>query len=179
MYSTNSASMKRRMIALLIDYLIIMAYGAFLLSISFLLGHPLNPLFENSAMVAQTAGFIFVTLPVFLYFFLTESSSLGGTIGKKKMSLKVVCINGLKLKRGRSFMRSFIKFLPWELAHFGVYRLILPTNISESTIVTLLVVVNMITMLYLITPMFNRERKSVYDWLAGTKVVKEEADEQI
>jgi uncharacterized RDD family membrane protein YckC len=172
MYSTNSASLKRRISALLIDYLIIVVYGALLFIISFSLGHPLTPLIENSAIGAQTAGFTLITLPVFLYFFLMESSGLGGTIGKKSMGLKVVCINGLKLKRGKAFLRSLIKFLPWELAHFAVYRLIHPTSIGESIIMMILVVVNIITVLYLITPLFNRERKSVYDWIARTKVVK-------
>jgi len=75
-----------------------------------------------------------MTLPVSLYFILCESSKWQGTVGKRKMGIRVVDGVGQRIGISRSAFRTAIKFLPWEVAHFGIWRLMLPTDFSEITV---------------------------------------------
>ena len=38
------------------------------------------------------------------------------------LALRVVNIDGLRLSLPRSLLRSALKFTPWELAHFTIWR---------------------------------------------------------
>lgn len=86
------------------------------------------------------------------------------------MGICVVTNEGQRISLGRSIIRTGIKFLPWEVAHFGVWRLILPTHYSEFIIFIILTAVNVTIILYLIVPLTNRKRKTIYDWVADTAV---------
>ena len=97
---------------------------------------------------------------------------MAGDIGKRKMGIRVVDDIGQRIGIGRSAFRTAIKFLPWEVAHFGIWRLMLPTDISELTVYVILNAVNLVILLYLIIPLTNKKRKNVYDWIAGTVVVR-------
>ena len=112
-----------------------------------------------------------ITLPVSLYFILCECSKWQGTLGKRKMGIRVVDGVGQRIGIGRSAFRTAIKFLPWEVAHFGIWRLMLPTDFSEITVFVIINAVNLAILLYLIIPLTNKKRKNVYDWVAGTEVV--------
>lgn len=72
---------------------------------------------------------------------------------------------------GRSVVRTVIKFLPWEVAHFGIWQLILPSTLSEMTVLIILNAVNLAILVYFIVPLTNKKRKNVYDWVAGTEVI--------
>ena len=63
-----------------------------------------------------------VTLPVSIYFILSDSVFGGQSFGKKKMGIQVVDANGKALSIPRAIFRTVLKFLPWELSHFLVYR---------------------------------------------------------
>lgn len=93
-------------------------------------------------------------------------------MGKEKTGIYVANSNGQRIKLGRSAIRTVIKFLPWEVAHFGIWRLMLPTNFSEITIFVILSAVNLATIVYLIIPFTNKKKKNVYDWVAGTEVFR-------
>ncbi|WP_231597450.1 RDD family protein [Bacillus sp. SA1-12] len=95
------ASFKLRIYAFLLDYLVIVLYGIFVVgSISLLFRSYINPLFSNSPVIAQITGFFMITLPVSLYFILSESSKWQGTLGKKKMGIRVVDVNGKRIGSG-------------------------------------------------------------------------------
>lgn len=71
----------KRGVAFGIDYLIIVIYAVLLFGITTMI----NP--ENvNPIKGQFIGFITLTLPVFLYFYLTEKSIYKGTIGKREMN---------------------------------------------------------------------------------------------
>ncbi|SMQ78238.1 RDD family protein [Bacillus sp. OV166] len=166
------APFKIRIYASLLDYLVIVIYGIFIGGISFVFRSFLNPLFTSSPVKAELTGFFMMTLPVTLYFILCECSKWQGTLGKRKMGIRVVDGVGQRIGIGRSAFRTAIKFFPWEVAHFGIWRLMLPTDFSEFTVYVILYAVNLVIFLYLIIPLTNKKRKNVYDWIAGTEVVR-------
>ena len=169
----NYAAFKTRIYAFLLDYLVIAVYGIFVVGgISFVFRSYINPLFSSSPVTAELTGFFMLTLPVSLYFILCECSKWQGTLGKKKMGIRVVDVNGSRIGIGRSAIRTAIKFLPWEVAHFGMWRLMLPTDFSQITIFVILNAVNIVIIIYLIIPFTNKKRRNVYDWVADTEVVR-------
>lgn len=163
---------KKRIYAFFLDYVVIAVYGIFVVgTISFVFRPYIEPLFSNSPVTAEITGFFMITLPVSLYFILCENSKWQGTLGKRKMGIRVVDAFGHRISIGRSALRTMIKFLPWEIAHFGVWRLMLPSSLSEITVYIILNVVNLAILTYLIIPFTNKKRKNVYDWVAGTEVI--------
>lgn len=167
------APFKIRIYAFLLDYLIIVIYGIFVVgTISIVFRSFITPLFSDSPVTAELTGFLMITLPVSLYFILCERSKWQGTWGKKKMGIRVVDGVGQRIGIGRATIRTAIKFLPWEVAHFGIWRIMLPTNISEITVFVILNTVNFTVLLYLIIPLTNKKRKNIYDWVARTAVVR-------
>lgn len=166
------APFKRRIYAFLIDYLIIAGYGTFIVGTISVIFRPfIQPMFSSSAVTAQLTGFFLITLPISLYFVLCESSTWQGTIGKKKMGIQVVNNIGQRMNIWRSITRTAIKLLPWEVAHFAIWRLMLPSNFSEITLLIILSAVNLAIIIFLITPFTNKQRKIVYDWIAKTQVI--------
>src|SRR5690625_3908011 len=125
-------SFKKRIYAFLIDYFFIALYGIFVVgTIAFVCRPYINPLFSSSPVTAELTGFFMITLPVSLYFVLCESSKWQGTLGKRKIGIRVVDGAGQRIGIGRSILRTSVKLIPWEVAHFGIWRLILPTDFSE------------------------------------------------
>lgn len=168
----SHAPFKKRIYAFLLDYLVIVVYGIFVVgTISFVFRPYTEPLFSSSPVTAELTGFFMITLPVSLYFILCECSKWQGTLGKRKMGIRVVEGFGQRIGIGRSTVRTVIKLLPWEVAHFGIWRLMLPTNLSETTVFIILNAVNLAILVYLIIPLTNKRKKNVYDWVAGTEVI--------
>lgn len=166
------APFKVRIYAFFIDYLIIAMYGLFIVGTSsFIFRTSIYPLFSSSPVTAELTGFLMMTLPVSLYFVWCESSKWQGTLGKRKMGIRVVGHAGQRIGIGRSILRTAVKLLPWEVSHFGIWRLILPTDLPEITVFVILNAVNLVILIYLIIPFTNKYRKNVYDWIAGTIVV--------
>jgi len=166
------APFKKRIYAFLLDYLLIALYGIFVVgTISFVCRPYIEPLFSSSLVTAQLTGFFMITLPVSLYFILCECSKWQGTLGKRKVGIRVADNVGQRIGMGHSTVRTIIKFLPWEVAHFGIWRLMLPSNLSEKTVFIILIAVNLAILVYLITPFTNKRKKNVYDWVACTEVI--------
>lgn len=168
----SHASFKKRIYAFLLDYLVIIAYGILVVgTISFVFRPYIEPLFSSSPVTAELTGFCLITLPVSLYFIWCECSKWQGTFGKRKMGIRVVDDSGQRIGIGRSIARTVIKFLPWEVAHFGIWHLMLPSRLPEITVLSILIAVNLTIVAYIIIPFTNKRRKNVYDWIAGTAVV--------
>jgi uncharacterized RDD family membrane protein YckC len=79
----------------------------------------------GQAARAQAIGFVLVTLPVGLYFALSEASGRQATWGKRRLALVVVGPGGGRSGLGRSLARAAVKFVPWELAHAAVWGIAL------------------------------------------------------
>jgi len=166
------STFRYRIYAFLLDYFVIVIYGVFVVgTISFAFQSYFQYLFSASSAMAELTGFCMMTLPVSLYFILCECSKWQGTLGKRKMGVCVVDGSGQRIGIVRSVVRTSVKFLPWELAHFSIWQLMIPSSISDITIYITLSIVNMAILVYILIPLTNKKRKNVYDWVAGTEVI--------
>lgn len=157
-----------RLRAFLLDYVLFLGYAACLVMVAALLRTTVEPLFTASAVSAQLTGFIMLTLPVMLYFSITESSPRQASWGKHRFGLRVVDRRGERIRFGRAFVRSAVKFVPWELGHYTVWQWSdgdLPTPAMVG-----LVLVYVLVAVYIVLPLMDKSRRSVYDFVAGTRV---------
>lgn len=159
--------------AFVIDYVLILAYLALLLVLSLFLLPSLQEWFKQSLIVAQFAGFIVVTLPVSLYFMISDSAIGRQSFGKKRVGIQVVDKNGAALSLGHSTLRTILKFLPWELSHYFVYR-ITHVDDGEMPLHHYLTggLIYILILVYILSAIFTKRKQSLYDLIAKTQVVK-------
>lgn len=162
-----------RLKAFMLDYIAIVLYLLMVAVLTVFIFPEIQKLFQSSPGIAQLTGFLLVTLPISLYFAVFDAGHFRGTFGKKKMNLQVVGRDGKGIGIVRSFIRVALKFLPWELSHFLVYRLI--RTEEESIPLSLAIIGGSIyglMILYITTAFFSKQKRSFYDFLSGTKVIK-------
>ncbi|MBW7454635.1 RDD family protein [Paenibacillus sepulcri] len=159
-----------RIIAFLWDYVLILGYIVLLVGLSFPAKPLLVPLFQTSAATAELTGFLLITLPVYLYFALCEGSKSHATWGKRKMGIMVAGMRGQPVGYGHSFRRSALKFIPWELAHFTIWHMIIPSGYPDILIYCLLAVVYGLVFLYLLSPLWSKQNQTLYDAISGTVI---------
>ncbi|MFY0630122.1 MAG: RDD family protein [Flavobacteriaceae bacterium] len=158
----------KRVLAFIIDYVVIIAYATCLFLASTFLSSQFDfQLSFDSPFKNQMVSFISLTLPVFLYFFLSERSKSKGTIGKRILKLKVV--GATESSRGNLFLRNFLKFLPWEIAHIGVYQIAFYNNENIWVWISL-ILPQVIVIIYVISVFLSKGKQSVYDKLSRTKI---------
>ena len=164
----------RRAGAFGLDYILILSY----LIVLALIGLLINSLSGSFSWLfaervrAQLSGFLLVTLPVTLYFALSESSAQRATWGKKKMGLKVTNYNGERISLCRSLARTMLKFIPWEISHTFVWTIAFsPANTSAWMNYSILLVYALIG-LNMACLIFTRKHQTIYDLLAQTYVMK-------
>jgi uncharacterized RDD family membrane protein YckC len=156
----------KRGLAFLIDYCIIATYGLMLFG-GVMVAQALFQ-FEIpvlSPVSGQLLGFISLTFPVLLYFFLSEKGKHQGTIGKRILKIRV---DGDYL-----LLRSILKFIPWEIAHAGVLWLFYYENAGIETPIwvwILLLLPQLLVVIYFITLLAYKGEQSVYDKIAHTRV---------
>lgn len=166
----TNVSLGTRIIAFLWDYAIISGYLLLLVGLSFVMRPALLPLFTTSPLLSELTGFLFITLPVYLYFSLCEGSKAQATWGKYKMGIIVADMNGNAAGLGTSLLRSALKFLPWELAHFTIWHMVMPNPYPDGLIYSLLAAVYGLVLLYFVSPWFSKNKQTCYDYLAGTVI---------
>lgn len=168
----------RRLLAFGVDYLVIAAYLLVLLGVSLaVLASNLRTAYLavwSNAWSAELAGFILLTAPVVLYFAVLESLPAGATLGKRVLHLRVVKTDRSKLDFSRSLLRSAIKFLPWELAHFTIWHYVFGSAGHASPPAwtgVALAVVYLLAAAFLVTLFIGREHRTIYDRIAGSRVM--------
>ncbi|WP_147535245.1 RDD family protein [Bacillus marasmi] len=168
-----NASFFIRLKAFLYDYLLILGYIVLLIILSVFLIPAIQELFTGSLLVAQLAGFALLTLPVLLYFAICDSSLVGQSFGKRKMGISVIDDTGSNPTLVRSIFRNALKFLPWELSHYLVYRLVhLGDQFIPLTYTLLGVIIYGLMFTYILTAIFTKRKQSIYDMIVKTEVVK-------
>ncbi len=164
-----------RLKAFLWDYLWIGLYLMLLALVTVFAVPDIQGLFQGSLLMAQLAGFLLVTMPVSLYFAVFDSRHFRGSFGKRKMKIQVAGSNGKTVGLMRSAVRTALKFTPWELSHFLVYRLV---ENGEKSIPAIWMWVGAgiygLLFLYILSALLSKEKRALYDWLSGTKVIKKE-----
>lgn len=163
----NKIAFSTRVKELFIDWLVISAYlvGLFIVSIIFykwiLKGIP-----AYTHLQSQIIVFVLSVLPIILIF--TYLDNNGGSIGKRKMGLKLAYKNK---NYSSSFVRNIIKFLPWQLGHMGTIRGMY-TGFDTISVVLDGLSVGFMLFLFLMGTIRN-DRRHLGDFFAGTQVLIE------
>ncbi len=161
----------KRLLAFLIDYALVVMYAILLLGVTMLVlqgNAPKTP----SPIQGQLIGFATLTLPVFLYFFLSEQGKHKGTLGKRWLKIYVVTTSSDSNFKP-VFLRNLLKFLPWELAHTGVHWMVYYTELGTTPplwVWVVLIVPQVVVVSYSISLLMYKGVGSFYDQLAGTSV---------
>lgn len=173
------AKVEKRLKAFLFDYLLIFIYIILLTGGNFGLILATGTLDKISPFFASPVGkdliaFLTLVLPVILYFSLQESSPSGATWGKRKVGLMVVDEKGEKLSFGKAFLRSAIKFIPWQVAHTSIYQLYTASqNDEQPTLGTVgIILTYLLVGLYLAAALISKQNRTPYDWAAGFFVIE-------
>lgn len=167
------ASFLLRFKAFLFDYILIFSYIVLLILMNVLIFPQIQQLFIGNVVVAQFFGFLFITLPVSLYFIICDSKLVGQTWGKRKVGIRVVNSKGEAVSVPRMIIRVTIKFLPWELSHFLVYRLVYIEGPVPLLYMGIGGTIYALMAAYILTVIFAKKKQSVYDLISNTYVINE------
>jgi uncharacterized RDD family membrane protein YckC len=129
-------------------------------------------------VTGELIAFVTLTLPVIFYFMLSENGKYAGTIGKRKLGLRIVSKTLTKASLGQLLIRNCIKFLPWELAHFFIFRLFYFTSTNKTTpdwVLTGLISSQLLAIIYMLFIIFNKNNRSIYEIFSQTRVVQNTA----
>lgn len=153
--------------AFLIDYLLLLGYGVLLVIFNVFLFPQVQNLFAGSLWLAQFTGFVMVTIPISIYFIVSDSLFNGQSYGKRKMRIRTVTEGGSGVSVARAFFRTILKFLPWELSHYLVYRLVALEN-QEMPVIYIILgsFIYFLIFLYILTAIFTKRKQSFYDLVA-------------
>ena len=172
----SCASLGERVKAFVFDYLIIAGYLIFVVAAGSIINafFPIiaHGLFGNP-FSGQITGFLIVTFPVSLYFILFESSDWQATWGKRRLGLRVTRTDGTRLTVLRAGSRTLLKFIPWELAHTCIWQISFAQEAAKPMITMGFALVWILVGANIVSLMISSTHQTLYDWLAGTFVVKE------
>jgi len=167
------AGLGLRASAFALDYLPIAGYLVVLVALGAAVGWAFPDAMARAfgqAARAQAIGFGLVTLPVGLYFALSEASGWRATWGKRRLGLVVVGAGGARLGLGQSLARTAVKFVPWELAHAAVWGTALAGG--ELTVVHQVLLALTWLLVGANAVGIGVGRRAVYDVVVGTWVVR-------
>lgn len=160
--------------AFALDYVIILFYLAAITLLILLLNSlfGLNDLLFTDRVRAQVTAFLLITLPVTLYFAIRESANQQATWGKQRVGLKVTDYNGHRISFWRSFARTLLKFIPWELSHTLIWQISFSPQAASVLINYGFGLVYILIGLNIASLLLTRKHQTIYDFLARTYVVK-------
>ena len=159
--------------AFALDYIIILGYllGLFLISLL------INAMFDASQWLfadrirAQLVAFMLVTLPVSLYFAVSESSYRQATWGKARLRVKVTDRDRNRIGFPRSLGRTLLKFIPWEISHTLIWQIYFSSQMESIWINYGFALVYLLIGLNIVSMLITRTNQTLYDLLADTYVI--------
>ena len=163
-----------RVAAFVLDYGIILVYLGAITLFALLMNSlfSVNQWLFTDRIRAQLSGFLFITLPVSLYFAFSESSIRQATWGKQRLGLKVTDRTGNRIAFWRAVARTGLKFIPWELAHTLIWQISFTPNQFSQLIIAGFITVYLLIGANIASLIFRKDRQTLYDFIAGTYVVK-------
>jgi uncharacterized RDD family membrane protein YckC len=173
------AGFRVRLKAFAFDYLPVAGYILLLFGAALAVTQVMNAFdrpisWPENPLIGDLIAFLVLVLPVILYFTLQEGSSRRSTWGKRKAGLLVVDGRGRKLSYGRAFLRSFLKFLPWQIAHTSLFHWEGWPFAPEEPSLAVLVGIGLAYLLvgiYIASVMISNEHKTPYDLAARSYVI--------
>lgn len=123
----NRSHATRRLTALVLDYLVILAWMTILALGSAVvypsLGYYPDTLGFLGPIGSQILFFFLLTFVVGIYLYKCESGRYQATWGKRRMGLKVMDTRGGRLLHRQVIVRTAVKLAPWEVAHVFVWQM--------------------------------------------------------
>jgi uncharacterized RDD family membrane protein YckC len=111
------------------------------------------------------------SLPVWLYFIVSDASRGGASIGKRRQHLSVGdVVTGDRIGVGRAIVRTAAKLLPWELIHVSAFALSPDTNEFGVRQTVGITIGNGLFIGYAVAVLVTQGRRSVHDFVARTAV---------
>jgi uncharacterized RDD family membrane protein YckC len=159
--------------AFTLDYIIILGYLLGLVLLSLLA----NAVFGATQWLfadrirAQFVAFLLVTLPVSLYFAISEASTRQATWGKQRLKLKVGDHTGGRISFWKSLGRTLLKFVPWEISHTLIWELYLSPQTESVWINYSFALVYLLIGLNIVSLMVTKTHQALYDLLTHTYVI--------
>ncbi len=167
----NVANLKRRFLALLLDYLVIVAWGVVLFGVNMLIFFGFLdglPSFDELGMNLLSLTMI---VPVLLYSIILEASGKHATLGKRWQRIKVTSADKKPLRLWQVIVRNLVKFLPWQLAHMMIFHgFALNWEVSPLWL-TILSMTYFIPIIWIGVVVFRKDHRGIHDLLAGSIVV--------
>lgn len=121
--------------------------------------------------------FVITVLPVTLWLAWREAAPRGATPGKRRRGLRVVDDRGALVPFRRTLARNVVKVaIPWELGHTVAFGFA-TTEVDQAPPAWLAVsgVVVYAVMGWFVASLFVGSRRTPYDRLSGTRVVRQPA----
>ncbi|MBI5033960.1 MAG: RDD family protein [Chloroflexi bacterium] len=177
--SLRYAGFVKRMVAFALDYLVIAVYVVALAVTTLGIFRVLEfagraVTFPQNPVIGDLIAFFTLVLPTILYFTLQESSARQATWGKRKIGIRVVNANGETLTRKQAFVRSLVKFLPWQIAHTCLFQIeglpFAPAQPAPLVLIGFAIVYGLVGM-YALSTVISKNRRAPYDWAAGSYVI--------
>jgi len=163
--------------AFVLDYIIIFVYLIVLTLLFLFLNNTSNAdrFLFTTRVQSQVMGFLFVTLPITLYFAFGESSSHQATWGKQRLKLKVTDYNGNKVGFWSAFARTLLKFIPWEISHTLVWAIYFSPQTDPMLINYGFGLVYLLIGLNIASLTMTKTHQTLYDFLAKTFVTTQDS----
>jgi len=159
--TSKAVFLAKRVLAFAFDYVLVglYAFGLYVLVTMSGLDKSIGGFIAHAPFRGQLVGFLLLTLPVVFYFVSLEKSSQGATLGKRILRLRVLVDT-----RGRDagkavLIRNVLKFLPWEIAHFGVHQLMYFEGYEPETplwVWTALILPQLVMFIYFVSMIFDK-----------------------
>ena len=174
MFKQTTQAILRRSAAFLFDWLLVLVPYIIILTLVtvafFVDVDDMSASLPDSAVRGQLIGFATLTLPVTLYFALFESWR-GASVGKRLLQLRVETPDGDSPSFGDALLRNTIKFVPWELAHWTVWQILVTANGNPQTVhaVSLALAYGLL-FIYAGGLIFSMGEQTLYDRVIGLRV---------
>ncbi len=168
----------RRLLAFLVDYGVMVLFVAVLSATGFAIRAQLGltpsaPTTFKQKLLAQALIVATVTLPIVIYFAVSESSRWQATIGKRVLRLQVKAYRGGRPPLLRTLLRAVAKFAPWELAHTGVWHVPGTPFVSEPAAFNYAIwITATLLALWWFASLWLGDGRTPYDRIAGTVVTR-------
>ena len=166
----------RRTLAYMLDCMIV--FSVIMLLLQWLILTPVRGYFGIDELWFHDSSNMYmyvlftISLPIWLYFSWFDSYKSSGTIGKRLMKLRVLNQTQLTvIGLPKSFLRTLLKLLPWELAHIGV---IFPVHMfyAENPDLRILLIIGLVLfIIYFFSIVTSKDSSSLYDKLLGVNVI--------
>ena len=168
----DSATLKRRFGAFILDFILIVCYGAALFGISmFVYNMVLDGIPNFNELQMNLVSFILI-VPVVLYSIMMESGRRHATLGKRKMKIKVASNTSGSVRFRQIAVRNIIKYLPWQLAHMTIFHGF-ALQWELTPLWSALLIAAAVLPVFWIGFLFRKDHRGLHDLIAKTIVVNE------